>query len=227
MTIKDKVIVITGASRGLGRALTDVFAKEGAKLILSSRQGDAFENESRELGAGFFPADVTDESQVAKLADFAVQKFGRIDVWINNAGIWIPHAPIEEMDLKRVHDMVEVNLFGTIHGSKAALIQMKKQGSGTIINILSTSALEGRAGSSGYCASKYAAVGFTESLRLEAQPENIKVLAVYPGGMQTHLFDEQKPADYDKYMAPDFVAEAIIGNLKKENPEEELIIRRV
>ncbi|MFH0712683.1 MAG: SDR family oxidoreductase [Candidatus Jorgensenbacteria bacterium] len=226
MTIKGKVVVITGASRGLGRALAFAFTKEGARLILSSRSGEGLEELGRELKADFFTADVTEENEINKLANFTIQKFGRIDVWINNAGIWIPHAPVEKMDLKRVHDMIEVNLFGTIHGSKAALIQMKKQQSGTIINILSTSALQGRPGSSGYCASKYAAVGFTKSLRLEVQPENIKVLAIYPGGMKTGLFDEQKPADYDKHMEPDFVAETVIGNIKKENSEEELIIRR-
>ena len=226
MIIKDKVVVITGASRGLGRVLALAFAKEGARLVLSSRSVDELEKMRRELEAEFFPADVTKANEINELADFAVQKFGRIDVWINNAGIWMPHAPIEEMDWERVHNLVEVNLFGTVYGSKAALIQMKKQQSGTIINIISVSALQGRPRSSGYCASKYAADGFTKSLRLEAQPENIKVLAVYPGGMKTGIFDEEKPADYDKYMEPDFVAETIIGNLKKENPEEELIIRR-
>jgi len=226
MIIEDKVVVITGASRGLGRALAFAFTKESARLVLSSRSGDELEKMRRELKAEFFPADVTKENEINELADFAVQKFGRIDIWINNAGIWIPHTPIEKMDLKRVHDMIEVNLFGTIYGSKAALIQMKKQQAGTIMNILSTSALQGRPGSSGYCASKYAAVGFTKSLRLEVQPDNIKALAIYPGGMKTGLFDEQKPADYDKHMEPEAVAETIIGNLKKENPEEELIIRR-
>ncbi len=226
MIIKDKVVVITGASGGFGKALAAAFAKEGAKLILSSRNGTELDNAGRELNAAVFTADVINENEVIKLADFAVQKFGSIDIWVNNAGIWIPHAPAEEMNLKRVHDMVEVNLFGTIHGSRVALVQMKKQQSGTIINVLSTSALEGRAGSSGYVASKYAAVGFTKSLRLEAKPENIKVLAVYPGGMRTHLFDEKVPEDYDKYMDPRSVAETMIENLKKDNPEEELIIRR-
>jgi NAD(P)-dependent dehydrogenase (short-subunit alcohol dehydrogenase family) len=226
MDFQDKVIVITGASRGLGLALSSFLAKEGAKLILSSRAGEDLEKAGRELNAEIFPADVTKEDEIKKLADFAVQKFGRIDVWVNNAGIWIPHTSIENMDLKRVHDMIEVNLFGTIYGSKAALIQMKKQGSGTIINILSTSALEGRPGSSGYCASKWAAVGFTKSLRLEVESAGIKVLAIYPGGMKTNLFDEEKSKNYESYMEPDFVAGKIIENLKKESPEEELVLRR-
>jgi short-subunit dehydrogenase len=91
---------------------------------------------------------------------------------------------------------------------------------------LSTSALEGRPGSSGYCASKWAAVGFTKSLRLEVESAGIKVLAIYPGGMKTNLFDEEKSKNYESYMEPDFVAGKIIENLKKESPEEELVLRR-
>lgn len=117
-------------------------------------------------------------------------------------------------------------MFGTIYGSKAALIQMKKQNSGTIVNILSTSALEGRLGSSGYGASKYAALGFTKSLRLEGDESGVKTVAVYPGGMQTHLFDEQRPENYDQYMDPKIVAEKVVANLEQEDPEEELIIKR-
>ena len=92
--------------------------------------------------------------------------------------------------------------------------------------MLSKSALQGGPGSSGYCASKYAAVGFTKSLRLEAAPEHISVLAVYPGGMKTHIFDEKRPADYDQYMDPAAVAKRVAENVKKEQPEEELILRR-
>jgi len=218
--------VITGASRGLGRALAFVFAKEGAKLVLSSLPSEELKKLGRELKAETFPADVTKENEIKKLADFTIQKFGRIDVWINNAGIWMPHAPIEEMDWGRVHDLVEVNLFGTVYGSKAALVQMEKQQSGAIINIISVSALEGRPYSSGYCASKYAADGFTKSLRLEARSKKIRVFAIYPDKMKTGLYGKEEPVDYGEYMEPDFVARTIVGNLKKENPEEELIIRK-
>ncbi len=103
---------------------------------------------------------------------------------------------------------------------------MRKQKSGTIINILSTNALEGRAGSSGYGASKYAAAGFTKSLRKETEGSGIKILSVYPGGMQTNFFDEKKPEAINKYMPYDQVADKIVQNILQNNPEEELIIRR-
>jgi len=227
MTLSNKIIVITGASKGLGQALALALAKEKAKLVLSSHAKKELAKVSQQTGALAMSADVTKESQVKALAKKAVKKFGRLDIWINNAGIWLPQAPVEKLNTQRVKKMVEVNLFGTIYGSKAALIQMKKQKSGgTIINILSTSALNGRAGSSGYCASKYGATGFTNSLRLETAATPVRVISVYPGGMQTHFFDEKKPADYHQYMIPTFVAGKIVENLKKSKPKEELMIKR-
>jgi short-subunit dehydrogenase len=226
MNLKDKVIVITGASRGLGKVLAQLFAQEGSRIVLSSRSKKELETVSKHIGGVSFAADVTDEKHVDALAGFVIKKFGRIDIWINDAGVWIPHAPIEMLDFERIHDMMEVNLFGMMYGSKAALIHMKKRHSGTIINIISTSGLSGRPLSAAYCASKFAAAGFTKSLQMEAKPENISVIAVYPSGMKTTFFDEKRPKDYETFMDPTDVAKSIIDNLKKENMEEEIIIKR-
>jgi uncharacterized protein len=224
MELKDKIVVITGGTRGLGRALSLCFLKNGAKVVVCSQKGD----ELKSLGEGILgiKADVTKENELQDIIEFVREKFGKLDVWINNAGIWLPHLPIEETDWKRAHDLMEVNLFGTVYGSKVALAQMRKQGFGSIINILSTSALDGRINETAYCASKFAAMGFTKSLRKEVDGKNIKVLAVYPGGMQTDLFDEKKPENYGEFMSPDYVAEKIVENLKRNTPEEELIIKR-
>lgn len=226
MDLKDKVVVITGASRGLGKSLAEYFTREGSKVVISSRNEKNLIEIADEFGSDYFVCNVTNEQEVLDLADHVANKFGKIDIWVNNAGIWLPNAAIEEMDMKRVHEMIEVNLFGTIYGSKAAIIHMKSLKSGTIINILSTSALEGRAYSTGYGASKYAAVGFAKGMKLEVKDHNINVLNIYPGGMKTNLFAEEKPKDYDDFMEPGYVVEKIINNLKQENPEEELIIRR-
>lgn len=227
MSLRDKVVVITGGSRGLGKELGRAFSKERAFVILSSRNQKELEGLALEIpGSLCLTADVTDEGQVKKLADFVVRKFGRINIWINNAGVRIPHGPVEDLNIRRVHQMFEVNFFGAVYGSQSALRQMRRQGSGTVVNIVSTSGLTGRANSSAYAASKWAVHGFTESLRLEAKDSGISVIAVYPGGMRTHFFDEQRPADYEEYMEPNFVAVKILENLKKEFPEEELIIRR-
>ena len=226
MNLKNKVVVITGSSRGLGKELAQIFVDEGAQIVISSRSIAELKPVAEKIDATPIVADVTDEQAVKKLIQKTAEKFGRVDIFINNAGIWTPHAPFEKQDSARFHQMIEVNLFGIFYGSRAALKQMKKQKSGTIINIISTSALEGRKNSSIYCASKYAANGLTLSLQKEVEGTATQVIAVYPGGMKTHLFDEKKHKDYKKFMDPAEVAKKIINNLKKKTPKEKLIIRR-
>lgn len=224
--MKDKVIVITGASKGLGRAMAQILASKGAQVVISGRDAQDLAQLSKEIGATAIVADVTREDQVSELAARTVAASGRIDIWINNAGVWLPRASIEDTDMKRAHDMLEVNLFGTVYGSRAALIQMKKQGQGMIVNILSTSALQGRPNSALYSASKHAAKGFTDSLREEVKGQGISVIGVCPGGIQTHLFDEKKPEDFDEFMTPEFVAQKIVENLESSVPETEMVIKR-
>ncbi len=224
MELKNKVVVITGGTKGLGKALSLRFLKEGSRVVVCSKNDDELKNlEENIIG---IKADVTKEDEMQNIVNFVQEKFGKLDIWINNAGIWLPHMPIETTDWKRAHDLMEVNLFGVVYGSKVALSQMRKQGFGSIINILSTSALEGKMNETAYCASKFAAMGFTKSLRKEVNGKNIKVMAIYPGGMQTNLFDEKKPENYGEFMSPDYVAGKIVENLKKDIPEEELIIKR-
>ena len=128
--------------------------------------------------------------------------------------------------MDRVHDMFEINVFGTIYGSREAMIQMRKQEKGLIVNILSSSALGGRPTISGYSASKFAADGFTKALRMELEGSGVRVIGIYPGGMTTNLFDEAKPADFNDYIDPQDVAEKIISNIELDNPEEEQILKR-
>lgn len=224
MELKDKIVVITGGTKGLGKALAISFLKNNSKIVVCSREEKRPDN--LEESILWIKTDVTKEDEMKNLGEKVIEKFGKIDIWVNNAGIWLPHTPIEETDWKRAHDLIEVNLFGTVYGSKIALAQMRKLNSGLIVNILSTSALDGKKNETAYCASKFAAMGFTKSLMREVDGKNIKINAVYPGGMQTNLFDEKKPEKYTEFMDPNEVAEKIVENLKKENPEEELIIRR-
>jgi short-subunit dehydrogenase len=224
--LKKKTVVITGGSHGLGKALAKILRAKDANVIVSSSSGEKLEAAAKQTGSIPIIADVRDERQVIRLADQAVNAFGKIDVWINCAGIWIPRRSIEETDWAEAHNMFEINFFGLVYGSKAALTSMKKNKSGIIINILSTSALDSRKGLPAYQASKYAAKGFTGSLREEAKEFGINVIAVYPGGMKTLSDDEEKPSDYSTYLDPENVAQKIIDNLVNDNPEEEQIIRR-
>ena len=221
--LKGKIVVITGGSKGLGKSLALRFSKDDSKVIICSREGE-FEN--LESGIMGIKVDVTKENEIQSLAEKVINDFGKIDIWINNAGIWLPHKPIEETDWKRAHDLIEVNLFGTVYGSKIALAQMRKQSFGLIINIISTSGLNGKINETAYCASKFAVTGFTKSLIKEVDGKKIKVLGVYPGGMQTNLFNENKPENYTEFMDPNFVAEEIVNNLLKKEPVEELIITK-
>lgn len=225
MKIKNNVIVITGGSKGLGKALKSSFIIRGNKVAIAARSIKKL-NCATNSNILEIKTDVTREMDVKKLADQTVKKFNRIDIWINNAGIWLPHAPIEKIDIKRVHMMMEVNLFGTIYGSKYALMQMRKQKGGIIINILSSSALDGGTGSSGYCSSKFAALGFTKCLRLETTNDGIKVISVYPRGMKTNFFNEKKPQKYNYFMNPKYIAEKIITNLESNHPKQDLVINK-
>lgn len=226
MDLKNKIVVITGASRGLGKAMAYAFAEQGAKLVLGARSANDLKKTANEMDARAVVCDVTQEDDIKDLADKTIEKYGKIDIWINNAGIWFPHASVEDTKTENIREMLEVNLFGTIYGSKTALNYMKKQGDGIIINIISTSALSGRINASGYCASKFAQDGFSKSLCVECKDSGIKVILVYPGGMKTDFFNKGKPDDFDKFMQPDYVAEKIINNLKQDEPIKDLIIKR-
>ncbi len=224
--MENKAVVITGASRGLGKAIAEAFAFKKAKVIISSRDKKDLEQVAEEINATAIVADVTKENEVIELVQKVISQFGKIDIWINNAGIWLPSGPVEEVDMKRAHDIFEVNLFGTAYGSRAILPQMKKQGYGIIVNIVSTAALQGRPNQTMYSASKHAEKGFTDSLREEVKGTGISVIGIYPGGIKTNLFDEQKPKEFDDFMLPESIAEKIIENLEKPKPEIEMVLRR-
>ncbi len=226
MTLDGKIAVITGASRGLGKCLAEVLTQRGAKVVVSARSGAELEQVAEATGAMAIPCDVTHEDEVNTLVRETVTRFGRLDIFVNNAGVWTPRRMVEETPIAEIRRMFEVNVFGLIFGSRAAYQQMMKQGTGTIVNIISTSALVARPGSSGYSASKHAAAGFTKALTAEAAEKGVQVFAIYPGGIKTHLFDAEKPADYDDYMDPSDIAEKIVTHLERNEHEPELILRR-
>lgn len=217
------VVVITGAGRGLGKALADGYAARQAKLVLADVRQEEVAAVASALQAVPVVVDVTDEGRMEHLAQTALEHFGRIDCWINNAGIWMPHAPIEEQEVKRMRDLLEVNFFGTLYGSRAAYVRMRKHG-GTIINILSIRVLEPKIGTTGYAASKAAATAMTKTLRMEAAAYGIRVFGVYPARIHTQLFEEKMPESFDDHMDPAHVAERIIVNAESSNPELDLVI---
>lgn len=226
MNLKNKVIVITGASKGLGKALAAAFGHEKSKVVMAARSQPELKLASKETDAAFCVADVTKERDMQKLARFAVKKFGRVDIWVNNAGVTIPHSEIEDIDAQKAQHVMSVNFWGLFYGSRAALKLMKKQKRGLILNIVSMSSLVGRPRSAVYAASKWAARGFTESLRLALEPYHIPVITVHPGGIKTGIFGKFKPAGYDTWMEPAYVARKVVENLKRQKPKLEIIVHK-
>ena len=227
MKLKDKVVIITGASCGLGKALAGSFQESGCKVIASSNNRVEIKDVARELGVVPFIADVTKEKDVAKLTAFALKKFGRIDIWVNNAGITTSNSIPDKMDAKEAHLIMDVNFFGTAYGMLSALRVMEKQKSGTIVNVISVRAFEKDVRPGIYSASKWAVRGFTEGLmKLTPKMKGISIVAVYPGAMKTKLHGKNHPAGYNNFMEPEFVADKIVRNLGKSKPKTELIIRK-
>jgi short-subunit dehydrogenase len=188
------VVVITGASSGIGRATARAFARERARLVLASRDEAELATIAQQCrtaptDAFALATDVTDYPSVEALAEFAVNSFGRIDVWVNCAGVLLL-GPFEEIPLASFKRVIETNLYGYVHGAHASLAQFRMQDdSGTLINVGSVLGVVGEPQASAYVASKFAIRGFTASLReeLRATP-GIKVCAVLPSAMDTPIY---------------------------------------
>ena len=229
MNIKDKTVVITGGSKGLGKVLAEVFKNEGANVIICSKNKEEIEKTANEIGVVSFVADVTKETEMQKLAEFTVQKFEGIDIWINNAGVLHEFSADEQyIDVQKAKNILDVNLFGTIFGARSALNHMKLVKKGIIINIISTAALDASKAKNLkiYFASKWAVNGYTKALMAENTDSGVSIMAVYPGGVRTDLWRTYKPDNIDQFMKSEYVVEKIMSNLKSENPEQELIIKR-
>ena len=225
MDLNNKVVVITGGSKGFGKSLATLLKKENCQVIISSNNKEDLEKLKQEILVDYFLADVAIPGDIKKLAEYVFNKHGRIDIWINNAGIQIAPSLIEDIEVEKIKRLFDINFFGYFYGCQVALKYMKNQGFGFIININSTAGLDGKPMISAYSSSKFAIKGLTESIRKEVA-DNIKIYAVYPGGMQTEIYKEKYPDDIKEYMIADDVAKKVIDNLKSDNPVLDLIIKR-
>jgi NADP-dependent 3-hydroxy acid dehydrogenase YdfG len=197
--IKGKVVVITGASSGLGEATARLLSAEGAAVVLGARRVERLKSLADELTdkggkALAIATDVTDHEQVKKLVDAAVQKFGRIDVMINNAGL-MPHSPLERLKIDDWDRMIDVNIKGVLYGIAAALPYMKQQKAGHIINVSSVAGHKVTPNGAVYCATKHAVRALSEGLRVEVKPYNIRTTIISPGAVATELPDSVTEPD--------------------------------
>jgi len=189
--IQGKVVVITGASSGLGEATARDLSAQGATVALGARRADRIKSLADELTlrggkALAVPTDVIHSEQVKKLVDRAVQAHGRIDVMINNAGL-MPQSPLERLRIDEWDRMIDVNVKGVLYGIAAALPYMKQQKSGHIINVSSVAGHKVRAGGAVYAATKHAVLALSEGLRQEVKPYNIRTTVISPGAVATEL----------------------------------------
>jgi NADP-dependent 3-hydroxy acid dehydrogenase YdfG len=187
--IDGKVVVITGASSGLGEATARRLVAEGAKLVIGARRLDRLQALAAELrlpSGAVVQTDVTKREEVKRLVDRAVDTYGRIDVILNNAGL-MPHSPLERGKVDDWDRTIDVNLKGVLYGIAAALPHMKAQKSGHIINVSSVAGRTVRPGSAVYAATKAGVLMISEGLRQEVKPYNIRTTVISPGAVATEL----------------------------------------
>jgi len=187
--IKGKVVVITGASSGLGEATARRLAPLGARLVLGARRLDRLQALAKDLSlteGSVIQTDVTQREQVKRLIDGSVKTHGRIDVLINNAGL-MPQSLFEQGKVDEWDRMIDVNIKGVLYGIAAALPYMKEQKSGHIINVSSVAGHKVGPGSGVYAATKHAVRALSEGLRQEVKPYNIRTTVISPGAVATEL----------------------------------------
>jgi len=187
--MQGKVVAITGASRGIGAAAARVFAAAGAKVALLARSEGEIDALAAEIGPAALAlrCDVADWASVQQAIATVVQRFGRLDVLVNNAGTIDPIARLADVDPAAWGRAVEVNLKGVFHGMRAAIPVMRAQGGGTIITVSSGAARAALEGWSSYCAGKAGALMLTQAAHLEEGPHGIRVLGLSPGTVATEM----------------------------------------
>ena len=227
--LNDKMIAITGASSGIGESAARLIAREGAVPILMARSRDKLDRIAASIGApcGVYALDVTSTEQVNETFHRALDRYGRIDALVNNAGFGLferfADAPLEHFE-----QMMDVNYFGLVRCTKAVLPHMLQAGQGHIVNIASLAGKIGTAKSTGYAATKHAVLGFTNSLRQELAGTGVRLSAINPGPVDTAFFERADPSG--TYVAgikrlmlkPEQVAAHIVKVLRSGKAEQDL-----
>jgi len=227
--LTNKVVVITGATSGLGKELALLIAKQGAKVIITGRDKKRLQQVLTQLelisaGHDGYVMDVQHDDSVNEVFDTILHKYDKIDILINNAGYGV-FATIDQLDMVDYQTMINTNYLGLIRCTKAVLPVMKKQKAGHIVNIASLAGLIGNAKSTSYAATKHAVLGFTNSLRMELRGTGITVSAVNPGPIKTPFFDiADKEGTYVKnidfmMLNPNKVAQKIIKLIHNKKAE--------
>ena len=210
-----RIAVVTGGTRGIGRAIAERLLKEGCQVAICGRSQDAVDravDEMKPLGTIFgHAADVSRDSDVQRFFDTVAQQCGGVDILVNNAGQGV-FRKVKEMTVEDWHRNIDLNLNGAFYCSRAALPHMLERGGGFIVNISSLAAKNAFSGGAGYNASKFGLNGFTEALILDHRYENVRVCSVMPGSVATEFSGDaaKREADASWKVAPEDVAEVVV-----------------
>jgi NADP-dependent 3-hydroxy acid dehydrogenase YdfG len=226
---KDKVVIVTGASSGIGEATAREFALNGSRVVLAARSEETLAGIVRELNengceATYFKTDVSREEDCRNLIEKTVEKYGTIDILVNNAGLSMRAAFID-VELKVLHRLMDVNFWGTVYCTKYALPYLIAQ-KGSLIGVSSVAGFHGLPGRTGYSASKFAIHGFLETIRIENLKKGLHVMIIAPGFTHSEIrkhaltYDGKEqgesPRDEGKLVSPDFVAKWVLKGIRKK-----------
>lgn len=231
--LKGKIAIVTGAGRGIGRAIALALGKNGAMVVAAARTESEITAVSDEIikkgGASTpFRCDISNEPQINQLFSFVTKEFQQIDILVNDAGIG-RYGAMQDFPTHSLDELLDINVRGTYLCCREALRQMIQRRSGTIINISSVVGIKGYRNQSAYTASKHAVVGMTKSLAAEAQQYHIRTSVIHPGGVDTGLVADARPdLDRSVLMQPEDIAYAVLFllGLSERCAVDEIYIRR-
>ena len=227
--LKNKVVVITGAGSGIGRALTVAFAREGSRLAINDFNEHSL-NETAEMINGMSidvftkPFDVSNKDSMFTFADSVLQRFGQVDIVINNAGIGISDYLFHEYDLDLFKKVMDTNFYGVLYGSRAFIPHLLKRPEASLVNLSSIFGLTGIANATAYCASKFAVHGLNQCLMQEYVNTGLTIHSVHPGGINTNIiqnapdYKETENAFQSQFLkrSPDDAAKVIVDGIRKK-----------
>ena len=207
-----RVAIVTGAGRGIGRAIAQRFSLEGAAVVLAARTSAQIDEAAAEIESAGGRAlavqcDVSSESDVDRLVDATVRQFGKIDILVNNAAVNLPPTDLTEVDLSVWRNVIDVNLTGAFICTRAVLPHMKRIGSGVVLILSSVGGRRGAAGRGPYRASKAALINFTETIGAEGAEYGVRAVCLCPGGVDTDMMREIGMARGRELMKPEQVAD--------------------
>lgn len=226
---KDKVVIVTGASSGIGEATAREFARKGSKVVLAARSEEKLARIVNEIrinngSACYIIVDVSNEQECKRLVEHAVTEYGTVHILVNNAGVSM-RAVFDDVDLKVLHRLMDVNFWGTVYCTKYALPYLLSN-KGSLVGVSSVAGFHGLPGRTGYSSSKFAMHGFLETIRIENLKRGLHVMVIAPGFTATEIRKHaltangteqgESPRDENKFKTPEYVAKWILKGIRKK-----------